>query len=177
MGQANQPAYSQFNTAASVNPDSKFSETLPVKLSYTMAESKRLVLAFESRVNREITWALNTLLIFSCNTAPNQGFTLDNQPYLLESLTNYMIYCIQNISSLSLREPINKRQKMVSVSVPSYIDAQANPLPVVADSARADQPFEAMNSKGKLDYRDFGMFTAEIKKREQKFADKVFREE
>jgi hypothetical protein len=82
---------------------------MPVKLSYTMAESKRLVLAFESRVTREITWALNTLLIFSCNTAPNQSFTLDNQPYLLESITNYMIFCIQNIDSLTLREPIQKR--------------------------------------------------------------------
>lgn len=67
------------------------------------------MLAFESRVTREIVWALNTLMIFSCNTAPNQGFTLDSQPYLLESLTNYTIFCIQNIDSLSLREPVLKR--------------------------------------------------------------------
>ena len=117
----------QMTAAASVNINSKFSETLPVKLSYTMAESKRLVLAFESRVTKEITWALNTLMLFSCNTAPNQSFTFDNQPYLLESLTNYMLFCIQNISSLSFTEPISKRSRMISVNVPSYIDAQFNP--------------------------------------------------
>lgn len=89
-----QSTFNQVTAAASVNQNSKFSETLPVKLCYTVAESKRLVLAFESRVTREITWALNTLMIFSCNTTPNQNFTLDNQPYLLESLTNYMIFCI-----------------------------------------------------------------------------------
>jgi len=99
---------------------------LPVKLSYTVAESKRLVLAFESRVTREITWALNTLMIFSCNTTANQNFTLDNQPYLLESLTNYMIFCIQNIQSLDLSDPISKRSRLVTVNVPSYIDAQFN---------------------------------------------------
>lgn len=98
-----------------------------MKLSHTMVESKRLVLAFESRITREITWALNTLMIFSCNTAPNQAFTLDNQPYLLESLTNYMIFCIQNIESLDLRDPIAKRTRIVNVNVPSYIDTQYNP--------------------------------------------------
>ena len=36
-----------------------------IRLSQTEAESKRLVLAFESRIPREITWALNTLCIFS----------------------------------------------------------------------------------------------------------------
>jgi hypothetical protein len=65
-------------------------------------------------------------MIFSCNTTANQNFTLDNQPYLLESLTNYMIFCIQNIQSLDLRDPISKRSRMVTVSVPSYIDAQFN---------------------------------------------------
>jgi hypothetical protein len=39
-----------------------------VKLSMIEAESKRLVLAFESRITKEINWALNCLAIFSCNT-------------------------------------------------------------------------------------------------------------
>jgi len=38
-------------------------------LTFAVAEYKRLVLAFESRVTSEITWALNTLTIFSTNTA------------------------------------------------------------------------------------------------------------
>lgn len=59
---------SQPLTAASVNLNSKFSIPYTVKLSSTKAESKRLVLAFESRISSEINWALNTLAIFSCNT-------------------------------------------------------------------------------------------------------------
>jgi len=86
-----------------------------------MAESKRLVLAFESRVTKEITWALNTLMIFSCNTA--QNFTLDNQPYLLESLSNYLIFCIQNIKSLDFSDPITKRSRIINVNVPTFIDS------------------------------------------------------
>jgi len=61
---------------ASVNPNSKYQIVKKVKLSQIEAESKRLVLAFESRITKEINWALNTLTIFSCNT--NQNFTLEN---------------------------------------------------------------------------------------------------
>lgn len=83
-------------SAASVNHTSTFTDVChPVSLTYTLAESKRLVLAFESRIQTEITWALNTLLIFSCNTA--QNLTLENQPYLVESMANYMQYCIEHI--------------------------------------------------------------------------------
>jgi hypothetical protein len=38
-------------TAASINVHSTFTDqTIPVSLTYTLAESKRLVLAFESRI-------------------------------------------------------------------------------------------------------------------------------
>lgn len=53
---------------ASVNPNSKYSIVKKVRISQLEAESKRLVLAFESRVTKEINWAVNTLAIFSCNT-------------------------------------------------------------------------------------------------------------
>ena len=86
-----------------------------------MAESKRLVLSFESRVTSEINWALNTLMIFSCNA--QQSLTLENQPYLLESLANYLIFCVQDIESLNCSDPQVKRSKVINVSVPSYIDA------------------------------------------------------
>ena len=73
----------------------------------------------------EINWALNTLAIFSCNTS--QNFTLENQPYLLESMANYLVFCIQNIESLSYNDPFEKKQKVISVNVPSYVDAFVDP--------------------------------------------------
>jgi len=92
-----------------------------VKLSQLEAESKRLVLAFESRLTKELNWALNTLALFSCNTS--QNFTLENQPYLLDSLANYLVHCIQHIESPAYTDPFEKRSKLVSVSVPSYVDS------------------------------------------------------
>jgi hypothetical protein len=114
------------NMAASVNLASKFSETHQVRLTHTLAESKRLVLAFESRVTSEINWALNTLAVFSCNT--NQSLTLENQPYLLDSLSNYLIYCVQNIESLTFLDPATKRNRVISVNVPSYIDTKIHQM-------------------------------------------------
>ena len=145
---------------------SAFSDVLPVRCTYTMAESKRLVLAFESRVTTEINWALNTLMIFSCNT--QQSLTLENQPYLLESLSNYLIFCVQNIESLNFIDPQDKRAKVISVNVPSYIDAQ------YTQQYGDNQSYGILNSyEGKLDYRQFGMFTSEIRKRELKHEEKV----
>jgi hypothetical protein len=91
----------------SVNINSLNNYTLKVQLSQTEAESKRLILAFESRQTHEINWALNTLAIYSCNTS--QNFNLENQPYLLEALGNYMVFCIENIESLSYTNPMAKR--------------------------------------------------------------------
>jgi len=79
------------------------------------------VLAFESRQTMEINWALNTLAIYSCNTS--QNFTLENQPYLLESISNYMIFCLKNIESFSYTDPLLKRGKHISTSVTGLIDA------------------------------------------------------
>ena len=92
-----------------------------MRLTHTLAESKRLVLAFESRVPSEINWALNTLSIFSCNV--EKSLTLENQPYLLESMSNYLIFCVQNIQSINFSDPQQKKNRTIAVSVPSYIDA------------------------------------------------------
>ncbi len=114
----NAPAYvtqaASVNQASSKNPNQIVQA---VRLSQIEAESKRLVLAFESRMTTEINWALNTLAIFSCNTS--QNFTLENQPYLLESLANYMVFCIQHTESLAYTDPFEKRAKVHQVSVPS----------------------------------------------------------
>jgi hypothetical protein len=132
--------------AASVNPASAKNPhqiVRAVRLSSIEAESKRLVLAFESRMTREINWALNTLAIFSCNTS--QNFTLENQPYLLESLANYLVYCIQNIETLAFTDPFEKKSKIISVSVPSYIDAMGD---------------VGLQQSRQLDYKSHGSFTS-----------------
>ena len=86
-----------------------------MSLSTTEAEAKRLVLAFESRQVNEINWALNTLVIFSCNTG--QNFTLDTQPYLLESLANYMLFCVENITTYNYEDPLRKRDNIISYDI------------------------------------------------------------
>lgn len=89
-------------------------------------------------------------------------------------MTNYMLFCLQKIECLDFRDPIFKRQKMVQVNVPSYIDTNFSGH--VAD--KNEQSLESnLNVGVKLDYRNFGMFTSEIRKREQKYQEKVMREE
>ena len=145
--------------AASVNYNSKLSTIKKVNLSYTEAESKRLVLAFESRTKTEIYWALNTLAVFSCNTVSQ--FTLDNQPYLLESISNYMIFCIQNIETLGYRDPWERKLKTSTVTVPSYVDTV---------TAKDKEDSSAFISK--VDYKQYGSFNKDTRKREIKAEDK-----
>jgi hypothetical protein len=94
---------SSISQSVDVNFKAKNNFGMKVQLSQTEAESKRLVLAFESRQTTEINWALNTLAIFSCST--NSNFNLENQPYLLESIANYMLFCIEHIDSINLSDP------------------------------------------------------------------------
>lgn len=70
-----------------------------INITNTTPDLKRVVLAFESHNNNEILWALNVMSLFSSNT--NIQFSIENQPYLIESMTQYMIYCINNISDLN----------------------------------------------------------------------------
>ena len=60
---------------------------------------KRIELAFESHITSEIYWAINVLLIFSSNMT--KDINIENQPFLMESMTNYIYYCVNNISELS----------------------------------------------------------------------------
>ena len=71
-----------------------------------------------------------------------------------------------NIESLNFSDPQDKRSKVISVNVPSYIDAQYG---------HGDTSYGILNSyEGKLDYRQFGMFTSEIRKREIKAEEKAY---
>ena len=82
-------------------------------------------------------------MIFSCNT--NHGLTLESQPYLLESLSNYLVFCVENIESVNFEDPIAKKNQLVSVNVPSYIDSKYHHG---GESIKDSSEFH-----GKLDYR------------------------
>jgi hypothetical protein len=69
-----------------------------VRLLNAIPDLRRVVLAFESHVTCEIVWAINMLTLFSANN--NCNIIIENQPYLLESLTHYMYYCVNNISEI-----------------------------------------------------------------------------
>ena len=69
-----------------------------VRLLNAVPDMRKIVLAFESHVTSEIVWALNTLMLFSSNSAC--ALQLEYQPYLIESMTNYLYYCINNISDM-----------------------------------------------------------------------------
>lgn len=80
-----------------------------VRLTNSIPDLKRVVLAFESHNTSEIIWSLNILLLFSSNT--NVNLVMDNQPYLIESLTNYLLYCVSNVTELSNIFRINNNEK------------------------------------------------------------------
>lgn len=69
-----------------------------IRVSSAIPDMKRIELAFESHLTTEIYWAINTLLIFSSN--PMTNICIENQTYLMESMTNYIYYCVNNISDL-----------------------------------------------------------------------------
>ncbi len=70
-----------------------------IRIFTAFPDMKRIELAFESHITSEIYWAINVLLIFSSNM--NKDINVENQPFLMESMTNYIYYCVNNISELS----------------------------------------------------------------------------
>lgn len=58
------------------------------KLYPVMAEVKHIIMGFESNLKEEITFSINTLLLFSVNTeAP---FLFSQYPYVLEAIHNFV---------------------------------------------------------------------------------------
>eukprot|EP01016_Furgasonia_blochmanni_P006656 TRINITY_DN12677_c0_g1_i1.p1 TRINITY_DN12677_c0_g1~~TRINITY_DN12677_c0_g1_i1.p1 ORF type:complete len:520 (-),score=157.82 TRINITY_DN12677_c0_g1_i1:133-1635(-) len=68
------------------------------KLSPIVSEIRRILLAFESHIKDEVTFALNSLLMYSCNTG--QSFILEQHLSLLDNMVCYMEEIIKNIPSL-----------------------------------------------------------------------------
>ena len=69
------------------------------KILPTNSEMKRIMLAFESHLQEEIMFAINSLTIYSCNT--HYPFVLDNFNSLLENFTFYFDSILKNVSFLS----------------------------------------------------------------------------
>ena len=67
-----------------------------VRLINAIPDTRRIVLAFESHITSEIVWSLNILTLFSANQ--NISLLIDSHPYLIESMTNYLYYCVNNLS-------------------------------------------------------------------------------
>lgn len=86
-------------TAGYIGLKDKASCFKPIRILSAFPDMKRIELAFESHITSEIYWAINVLLIFSSNT--NKDINIENQPFLMESMTNYIYYCVNNISELS----------------------------------------------------------------------------
>lgn len=95
-----------------------------VRLTNSIPDLKRVVLAFESHNTSEIIWSLNILLLFSSNT--NVNLVMDNQPYLIESLTNYLLYCVSNVTELSniFRISSNDKDKEKEKLVKPIVESQ-----------------------------------------------------
>ncbi len=66
-------------------------------------------------------------------------------------MANYLVYCIQNIETLGYNDPFEKKSKLISVNVPSYIDAFVDP------SIGTLGPQSSMRQ---LDYKAHGSFTS-----------------
>jgi len=93
-----------------------------IRMLNAIPDLRRIVLSFESHITSEILWSLNILALFSSNQ--NCNLILENQPYLMESMTNYMYYCINNITDLCfiidiIEGRVNKKMPMNSTGITS----------------------------------------------------------
>ena len=70
----------------------------------TTGDMKRIMLSFESRIDSEITFSLNSLLLYSSNQISPLLF--EQYPQLLENITIYLEFLIKNISSLNSKEKL-----------------------------------------------------------------------
>ena len=90
----------------------KSSISKTIRILSAIPDMKRIELAFESHITSEIYWAINVLLIFSSNA--NKDINVENQPFLMESITNYLYYCVNNISDLSFIIDILQGKRVAS---------------------------------------------------------------
>lgn len=73
--------------------------TKRTRITPLISEIKRIMLAFESRIQTEVTFALNCLLLYSCNTS--NLFMLEQYPSLLDNMTFYFEEVYKNLPFLT----------------------------------------------------------------------------
>jgi hypothetical protein len=69
-------------------------------------------------------------------------------------MANYLVFCIQHIESFAYTDPFEKRNKIISVNVPSYVDA-------FVDHSVASGGFSGAMTSRQLDYKVHGSFTSQ----------------
>jgi hypothetical protein len=79
--------------------------------AYT-GELKRVMLAFESRLQEEIRFSLNCLLLYSCST--NAPYCIENAPMVFEGMVNYLDSIIPLIPDVFCRDADKKADESSS---------------------------------------------------------------
>ena len=81
-----------------------------------------------------------------------------------------MVYCVQNIESFSYSNPMDKRQKIFASNVPSFIDSfQGQSYQALGTT---NQNLKKEQTELNLDYKNYGSYTKDLKKRDFKFDEK-----
>ncbi|KRX08359.1 Armadillo-type fold [Pseudocohnilembus persalinus] len=93
LGHSLMKYYQKFNKKEPIHYTKK------IKMYPKKSDIKRITIAFESRLQDEVVYALNSLLLYSVNVY--DPLTLDNAPQLLENLTKYIEDNLKNLPSLS----------------------------------------------------------------------------
>ena len=83
-------------------------------------------------------------------------------------MANYLIYCIQNVETFSYTNPMEKRARVISSNVHSFVDAFQVQATHSHDTTNRLSQIETST----LDYKNFGSYSKELKKREFKFDEK-----
>lgn len=91
------------------------------KMFPMVPDMKRISLAFESYIQDEITFALNSLLLYSVNSI--HPIVLESHGNLLDSLLYYLEICVKNVPSLNkILKYKEIKPKIGGSSYPSYSD-------------------------------------------------------
>ena len=75
-----------------------------------MSNTRRMILAFESRCQTEVNWAINTLLLFSCNTVHN--YILESNG-LIDSVLSYLVYSINHLPQFDEEIHIKRHRSVI----------------------------------------------------------------
>ena len=113
------------------------------KMIPVVSELNRIMLAFESRIQDEITSALNSLLLYSVSTNPNNQFLLDQYPALLDNIINYIDEIIKNVPFL--KKCILEDSKDTPQILLNVIENSNYPISDIMNQQKDVPPSEILN--------------------------------